>query len=247
MYEHFEPSERVFVNREEYIDWMDDALTRCRGKSVVLHLRGIGGIGKSSLLDHWSSTVNSTVRLDCEQYTEFYDRLNVLAKGAVLLGVRLQRFDVLWQIRQRFVEGVEPVKEEGREWAKEIAMAIPFIGSLASIGSAISAAGGKVAPKLKSKYGDVAKWLQTRLGKDNVEKLLEILWKEPRHAEFLYLDALLEDINNRKELDTPILVLLDHFEYVDSERNCNGNEDKTLFEPGGKFELSIKEGSNAPS
>jgi len=124
---------------------------------------------------------------------------------------------VLWQIRQRFVEGVEPVKEEGREWAKEIAMAIPFIGSLASIGSAISAAGGKVAPKLKSKYGDVAKWLQTRLGKNHVEKLLEILWKEPRHAEFLYLDALLEDINHRKGLDTPLLFLFDHFEYVDNQ------------------------------
>jgi len=230
MYEHFEPSEPVFVNREEYIDWMDEALERCREKSVVLHLRGIGGIGKSSLLDHWNSTVSSTVRLDCEQYTEFYERLNVLAKGAVLLGVRLQRFDVLWQIRQRFVEGVEPVKEEGREWAKEIAMAIPFIGSLASIGSAISAAGGKVAPKLKSKYGDVAKWLQTRLGKKHVEKLLEILWKEPRHAEFLYLDALLEDINNRKELDTPLLFMLDHFEYVDSERERWGYDGRQITE-----------------
>ncbi len=230
MYQHFEPSERVFVDREEYIYWMDEALKRCRKKSVVLHLRGIGGIGKSSLLDHWNSTVSSTIRLDCEQYTEFYDRLNVLAKGAVLLGVRLQRFDVLWQIRQRFVEGVEPVKEEGREWAKEIALAIPFIGSLASIGSAISAAGSKVAPKLKSKYGDVAKWLQTRLGKNHVEELLEILWKEPRHAEFLYLDALLEDINNRKKPDTPLLFLLDHFEYVDNERARWGYSGRQITE-----------------
>ncbi len=218
MYERFEPSDRVFVDREEYLDWMSEALKRCKRRSVVLNLRGIGGIGKSSLLDHWTSTIDSTIRLDCEQFVGFYDRLNVLAKGAVLLGVKLQRFDVLWQIRQRFVEGVEPVKEEGREWAKEIAMAIPFIGSLASIGSAISAAGGKVAPKLKSKYGDVARWLQTRLGKDHVEKLLEILWKEPRHAEFLYLDAFLEDLNKRKSMDSPILFLLDHFEYVDSEK-----------------------------
>ncbi|MHA2380589.1 MAG: tetratricopeptide repeat protein [Candidatus Thorarchaeota archaeon] len=218
MYERFEPSDRVFVDREEYLDWMTGALERCKKRSVVLHLRGIGGIGKSSLLDHWTSTIDSTIRLDCEQFAGFYDRLNVLAKGAVLLGVRLQRFDVLWQIRQRFVEGVEPVKEEGREWAKEIAMAIPFIGSLASIGSAISAAGSKVAPKLKSMYGDVAKWLQTRLGKEHVQKLLEILWKEPRHAEFLYLDALLEDLNKRKSMDSPILFLLDHFEYVDSEK-----------------------------
>ncbi|MHA1926299.1 MAG: hypothetical protein ACW974_10330, partial [Candidatus Thorarchaeota archaeon] len=97
MYERFEPANRIFVDREEYLDWMADALERCKERSVVLHLRGIGGIGKSSLLDHWTSTIDSTIRLDCEQYTEFYDRLNVLAKGAVLLGVRLQRFDVLWQ------------------------------------------------------------------------------------------------------------------------------------------------------
>jgi len=196
---------------------MSEALKRCKDKAVVLHLRGIGGIGKSSLLDHWTSTLDSTIRLDCLQYQDFYGRLNVLAKGATLLGVRLQRFDVLWQIRQRFVEGVEPVKETGREWAMEIAMAIPFIGSLASIGSAISAVGTKVAPKLKGKYGTLGKWLETRLGKNHVTRLLEIMWKEPRHAEFLFLDALLEDLNHRKKLDTPILFLFDHFEYVDSE------------------------------
>jgi tetratricopeptide (TPR) repeat protein len=217
VYKHYETSDDVFVDREEYIEWMDDALVRCKKKSVVLHLKGIGGIGKSSLLKHWINTKEQTIRVDCEHYTEFYDRLNVLAKGAVLHGVNLQRFDVLWQIRQRFVEGIEPVKEEGRGWAKEVVMAIPFIGSLASIGSALSAVGTKVTPKLKGKYSTIGKWLQERLGKNHIERLLEILWKEPRHAEFLYLDALLEDINNRKDIDAPILFLFDHFEYVDSE------------------------------
>jgi tetratricopeptide (TPR) repeat protein len=217
VYKHYETSDDVFVDREEFIEWMDDALIRCKKKSVVLHLKGIGGIGKSSLLNHWVNTHEKSIRLDCEHYTEFYDRLNVLAKGTVLQGVNLQRFDVIWQIRQRFVEGVEPVKEEGREWAKEIAMAIPFIGSLASIGGALSAVGKKVTPKLKGKYSTVGKWLQDRLGKDHIERLLEVLWKEPRHAEFLYLDALLEDINDRKDIDSPILFLFDHFEYVDEE------------------------------
>ena len=218
MYERFEPSDRVFVDREEYLDWMAEALERCKEKSVVLHLHGIGGIGKSSLLDHWKSTIDETIRLDCEQYTDFYARLNVIAKGAILLGVNLRRFDVLWQIRQRFVEGVEPVKEKGREWAKEVVMAIPFIGSLASIGSAISAIGAKVSPKIKGRYGVLGEWLQTRLGKDYIQRLLEILWKEPEHAEFLYLDALLEDLNNRKTSEKPILFLLDQFEDVGNER-----------------------------
>ncbi|MFX0046169.1 MAG: hypothetical protein ACFE8Z_09995, partial [Candidatus Hermodarchaeota archaeon] len=218
MYERFEPSERVFVDREEYLYWMAEALERCKEKSVVLHLRGIGGIGKSSLLDYWKSTIDDTIRLDCEQYTDFYARLNVIAKGAVLLGVNLRRFDVLWQIRQRFVEGVEPVKEKGREWAKEVVMAIPFVGSLASIGSAIGAVGASVSPKIKARYGDLGDWLHTRLGKDYIQRLLEILWKEPRHAEFLYLDALLEDLNNRKKAEKPIVLLLDHSEHVDDER-----------------------------
>ncbi|MHA2603151.1 MAG: tetratricopeptide repeat protein [Candidatus Thorarchaeota archaeon SMTZ1-83] len=218
MYERFQPSERVFVDREEYLEWMAEALERCKERSVVLHLRGIGGIGKSSLLDYWKSTIDETIRLDCEQYTDFYARLNVIAKGAVLVGVNLQRFDVLWQIRQRFVEGVEPVKEKGRERAKEVVMAIPFIGSLASIGSAIGAIGATVSPKLKGRFGNLGEWLQTRLGKDYVQRLLEILWKEPRHAEFLYLDALLEDLNNRKTSEKPIVLLFDHSEHVDNER-----------------------------
>ncbi|MFW9804125.1 MAG: tetratricopeptide repeat protein [Candidatus Thorarchaeota archaeon] len=217
MYEHFEPVDRVFVDREEHLDWMTEALERCKEQSVVLHLRGIGGIGKSSLLDHWKSMINETIHLDCERYTEFYDRLNVIAKGAVHLGVNLRRFDVLWQIRQQFVEGVEPVKEKGREWAKEVVMAIPFIGSLASIGSAIGAVGAKVSPKLKGRYGELGEWLQTRLGKDYMQQLLEILWKDPRRAEFLYLDALLEDLNKRKASDRPILILMDHSERVDNE------------------------------
>ncbi len=217
MYRQYDPSERIFVDREEYIQWMDYALQRCKENSVILHLRGIGGIGKSSLLNYWTNTNDSTVRLDCQQYTEFYARLDNLAKGAVRVGVNLRRFDLLWHIRKRFVEGVEPATEKGRDWAKEVLIAIPFIGSLASIGSAIKAVSDNVAPKLRKKYGEVGEWLQERLGSDYVERLLEILWKEPQHAEFLYLDALLEDINNRKNIDEPILFLFDHSENVDSE------------------------------
>ncbi|MHA1906816.1 MAG: hypothetical protein ACW98Y_05955, partial [Candidatus Thorarchaeota archaeon] len=42
VYERYEPSDRIFVDREEYLDWMQGALKRCKEKSVVLHLRGIG-------------------------------------------------------------------------------------------------------------------------------------------------------------------------------------------------------------
>jgi hypothetical protein len=204
---------------------MDEALENCREKSIILHLKGIGGIGKSTLLNHWTRTVDSTVRLDCQQYTEFYSRLDILAKGAVRVGVDLKRFDILWHIRKRFVEGVEPATEKGRDWAKEVLVAIPFIGSLASIGSAIKSVGENVAPKLRKRYGDVGQWLQDRLGVQYLERLLEILWKEPQHAEFLYLDALLEDISNRKNLDTPILFLYlcfisEELRWCDCKQTC---------------------------
>ncbi|MFX0108991.1 MAG: hypothetical protein ACFE7R_11955 [Candidatus Hodarchaeota archaeon] len=205
------------MNREEYLEWMNEALERCKEKSVVLHLRGIGGIGKSTLLNYWTRNIASAIRLDCQQYTEIYSRLDILAKGAVRIGVNLKRFDILWHIRKRFVEGTEPAIERGREWAKEVVMAIPFIGSLASIGSAIKSIGDSVAPKLKKRYGEVGQWLQDRLGSDYVERLLEILWKEPHHAEFLYLDALLEDINKRKNINIPLVLLFDHSENVDCD------------------------------
>ena len=68
MYKHYETSDEVFVDREEHIEWMNEALERCKKRSVVLHLKGIGGIGKSSLLNHWMKSHEKTIRLDCEQY-----------------------------------------------------------------------------------------------------------------------------------------------------------------------------------
>jgi tetratricopeptide (TPR) repeat protein len=218
MYEQFEPTERIFVDREEYLQWMDDAQKRCGNQSVVMNLRGIGGIGKTSLLDYWSRTLQNTIRLNCDQYTDFYSRLNIISKRASQLGVKLSRFDVLWNIRQRFVEGVEPVKEKGQDAIREIMSLIPFVGTLASIGTALSVVSDKVKPRIRTKFGEVGSWLETRLGSDYVERLLEILWNEPRHAEFLYLDALLEDLNHRSDLETPVVVLLDHSELLDREQ-----------------------------
>jgi hypothetical protein len=107
-----------------------------------------------------------------------------------------------------------------------VVKAVPFIGDIVKVGIAIPAVGKKVTPKLKEKYSDVGKWLQEILGKEYIEQLLEILWKDPRRAEFLYLEAFLEDINNRKDGDRPILFTMDHFEYVESE--------KTKWQYGGK-------------
>ncbi|MHA2066647.1 MAG: tetratricopeptide repeat protein, partial [Candidatus Thorarchaeota archaeon] len=123
---------------------------------------------------------------------------------------------ILWHIRQRFIMGVEPAKETGREWAKDLLQPIPFIGSLASIGAAITAVGTKLSPRLSGRFGHIGGWLQSRLGKNHIEKLLEILWKDPHHAEFLYLDALLEDLNSRKNASDPIIFMFDHFDDIDS-------------------------------
>ncbi|NHJ14650.1 MAG: tetratricopeptide repeat protein [Candidatus Thorarchaeota archaeon] len=217
MYEHFRPSERVFVDRAEQLSWMSEALRRSREKSVVLHLSGIGGIGKSSLLEHWHSTIEKSIILDCGRVTDFFDRLNAIAKGAVRVGISLSRFDVLWSIRQRFVQGVEPAKEEGRGWAMEVLAPLPFIGSLTGIGTAIKVISQKISPKIAGKYGSLGNWLQSRLGTDYLEELLEILWKEPRNAEFLYLDALLEDLNSRKHSELPVLMILDGFDEVNDD------------------------------
>ncbi|MFW9889735.1 MAG: hypothetical protein ACFFER_16220, partial [Candidatus Thorarchaeota archaeon] len=217
MYELYEPSERVFVDREEYIDWMTNAISRCKDKSVVLHLNGIGGIGKSSLIEHWSDTTDQSIVLDCSRVTDFYDRLDTIARGAARFGLDLRRFDVLWHIRQRFVKGVEPAKEEGRGWVMDILAPIDIIVPITNVPRAIKAIGEKLKPILTGKLDDLGTWLQSRLGKDYASRLLEVLWKDPSHAEFVYLNALLEDLNNRKSIEKPLVVMLDGYEAVDKE------------------------------
>ncbi|MFX0107657.1 MAG: tetratricopeptide repeat protein [Candidatus Hodarchaeota archaeon] len=208
---------------------MNEALKRCDKESVVLHLRGIEGIGKSALLEHWSNSDIRTIRLDCEQYADLFSRLDMIARGVIHEGVQLKRFDVIWNIRKRFIEGVEPAKEKRFEWADVLAP-IPFIGTVAGIGAALGAIGEKVAPKLRSKLGEVEKWLQGHLGKQYVERLLRLLWKEPRQAELLHLEAILEDIKNRKISEEPLLFMLDNFEYVDTRKRAWPYEGRKMSE-----------------
>ena len=218
VYAHYEPSEELFVNREKQLDWMDNALTQCHDQSVILHLHGIGGIGKTALLEHWKHTIEASLLLDCNRITHLFDRLESIARNAAQLGIQLRRFDLLWSIRLRFIKGIEPAKEPGRTWAYDVIKPLPFIGSLVNISKAIHTIGGKLKDRLKHKFGDVSDWLNNRLGSEYSEKLLEILWKDPHHAEFLFLDALLEDLNSRKNKEQSLLLLFDHMEDVDAER-----------------------------
>jgi tetratricopeptide (TPR) repeat protein len=217
MYERYQPIERIFVDREGYLEWMNDALIRSEKQSVVLHLRGIGGIGKTALIDHWQKSVGKSILLDCSQVIDFYDRLDSIARESVQLGFQLRRFDLLWSVRLRFVKGVEPASDPGRSWAYDVIRPLPFIGSMVSIAKAIQTVSSKITPILRRRFGDVASWLQTRLGEDYSQRLLEVLWKDPYHAEFLFFDALLEDLNDPRNRGKLVLMLVDHFENVDDE------------------------------
>jgi tetratricopeptide (TPR) repeat protein len=221
---HYEPFERVFVDRKQFLEWMENALERCKKESVILHVRGIGGIGKSSLVEHWSKTVENSIVLDFSILTELYQRLDVLARGAFRFGVVPRRFDVLWHIRQRFIKGVEPSGEKGRGWVLDVLAPVdvalmPLTGGVPvmSISKALTVAGKKLKHALTGKVDELGDWLNNRLGEEYTERLLEILWKEPAYAEVLYLDALVEDLNGRENLDEPILIMLDGFELVDTE------------------------------
>ncbi len=230
MYEHYDPLARVFVNRDEFLEWMEEACNRCGEKSVLLHVHGLGGIGKSTLLDHWRHTIQESIIVDFSRHIDIMDRLDILARGAVRFGLKLSRFDLLWAIRLRFVKGVEPARETGREWAIEAISNIPFIGVLGNIATTIKTIGQEVGPRLTRRMGTVGSWFQSRLGKDYVGKVLDILWRDPRHAQFLFFDALLEDFNNRKDADTPIRILMDHFEHVDDERKLWRYKERDISE-----------------
>jgi tetratricopeptide (TPR) repeat protein len=196
---------------------MIDALERCKTEKVVLHIRGIGGIGKSSLIDHWNRSIQSSVVLDCSAIKDFYDRLNILAKGIESLGTNLKRFDVLWHLRQRYIEGAEPAKEEPKGWVMELVPVLPVIGDYAHYGKALSVVGEKLKKALTGKMGELGTWLESRLGSEYSKRLLEVLWKEPNHAQFLFLDAIAEDLNSRDSGNNPLVVMLDGYEAVDDE------------------------------
>ncbi len=207
------PWTREFVDRQECLDWMKNAIETCANKSIVMHLYGIGGIGKSRLLKHWHDLYDGCILIDCAKLETPYSRLNHFARSVEHLGQNLPRFDFVRGIKLRLLEGIEPAKDEGREWLADLVGLVPFVSGLAETAKRLQIVGRELRARVLKKYGELGDWLHGLLGENWSEELLLLLWKREDEGINLMMAAIQEDLNRRRNTALkPLVVLIDGFE-----------------------------------
>lgn len=217
--EDIEVWKQRFVDRRDWIEWMNTAIAKCDKGNVTVHIYGVGMIGKTTLLQHWRDTLESTIYIDFSSYYDLHSRLNVVAEGIRYLGCEIPRFDLLSAIKKRLLDGVEPPTSERRRWLLELVGLVPVVGTLVDVAVKLVDAGKGVKRALDERYGGLGEWLKKSLGDDWGTEMLRVLWRNPDRAVVLMMDALREDVNTWTGQGNPVLVfLIDTFEILRGQK-----------------------------
>ena len=216
---------------------MIQSIESVKNRSIIRHIHGMGGIGKSSLLKYWNETIDDSVLIDCNLFTDVISQIGNLVRSYKSKGFSFPRFDLLWSLRIRILDGVEPAKDEGRKWLVDAIGLIPGVGSLVDTGSKLVEVGKKLKDCLRTKQGNIHKWLQNELGKKWEVKLIHILWKNPDQATLLFMNAVRSDLNERESIDSKTLVIL--IDNVDSHTVSKWNIDGHLSDDVGLWQKML--------
>jgi tetratricopeptide (TPR) repeat protein len=197
---------------------MQETHRLCSDSNVLVHIHGVGGIGKSWLLKHWSMEFDNSVLIDCRVHGDFYSRLNQLAAKIRSLGVDLPRFDTLWDIKTRYIDRREPAAKDSKEWAVQAASMIPVVGSFVEQADKLRKIGSGLRDTIRPRTGSLGSWLEKHLGDDFKDKMVKSLFEDPEFAMSIFLKALEDDFNNRpKDKCRPAVIMLDRYEVVNRE------------------------------
>ncbi len=223
--------EEKCVDRNEWLKWMIEALNSCSNSNVLIHIHGVGGIGKSTLLKHWKKEYSNSLLIDCKIHGDFYARLERLASEFNRLDIKLPRFDTLWEIKVRSINRYEPAAKDGKDWVLQTVTLVPVIGSFVDQADRLRKLGIHLKEILKQRTGSLGNWLETYLGDDFTEEMVRNLFDDISNAMNLFLKALEDDFNSRpKDKCRPLIVMLDRYETVNRDIPLLTIDDKKVNE-----------------
>ncbi|TFG99323.1 tetratricopeptide repeat protein [Candidatus Thorarchaeota archaeon] len=223
--------ENCVVDRNEWLNWMIEALNSCSNSNVLIHIHGVGGIGKSTLLKHWKKVYNNSLLIDCKAHGDFYARLDRLASEFNRLDIKLPRFDTLWEIKIRYIDRKEPAAKDGKDWVAQAATVVPVIGPIIGQADILRKLGTRLKEILKQRTGSLGNWLETYLGDDFTKEMIKNLFDDVSNAMNLFLKALEDDFNSRpKDKCRPLIVMLDRYETVNRDTHLLTVEDREVNE-----------------
>ncbi|TET08742.1 MAG: tetratricopeptide repeat protein [Candidatus Thorarchaeota archaeon] len=234
---------KPFVGRKDWLQWMNDSIQSSKIESIGCHIYGVGGIGKSSLLRYWAKNIQHSILIDCSISRDFNSRINQIAIQVRKLGYVLPRFDLLWSIKQRLLDGVEPSADEPKGWLKDIIAMVPLLGDFVDKSIKFGSFAKKLREIITKKKGKIGNWFEQKIGANWDNELIEIIWKDPNKTILLLLQALESDIDeNTSSRDFPLIFLFDAYESINrhDQRWKIGNFQISEGELWHKFGKSIQ-------
>ena len=208
--------ERLFFGRKDILAWVDSWLQKCEGRGIILGIDGMGGIGKTAILQELDKIHKYSIFVDCSKH-DMMTLLNTISIRARYIGFDTPRFNHLRDIRLWFLEGIQPAKPESKGWVKDLVVWIPEINTVVKIANAISTAGKKLNQLITKHCESLEQWFIDMLGEAYGTKILELLVHNPEQTLNLFLESMAADLNSSPTReDLPLLIMLDSFEHINS-------------------------------
>ena len=225
----------VISGREEWESWMNALVLEADEGSIVIDLHGIGGIGKTSLLQKWYKADNcDSLIVDFGSEigrVDLSSRVSQFVQRLRLLGHDFPVFDYLWIIRSVVIEEKKPdsldvfeksgfVRTLGDSLKRHL---IPFHEDLEEFFRLMRERWNR------SQYSSKGQWLTNNLGENWEEEWLNLIigpsTKIDSWLNILY-QAILYDFNESYSTDNQTtLILIDRFddihEAIETEFWCN--------------------------
>ncbi|MHA2015618.1 MAG: hypothetical protein ACTSUH_07740 [Candidatus Thorarchaeota archaeon] len=217
-----------FLDRDEILGHIEGMLENCHNRSVLAGLYGVGGYGKTAILQACSRLDSATtIMLDFNETTDFYRQVELIAVRATVAGLNMARYATLSDLRTWVITAEEPRRDTGSlseglsGLISELMGLIPGTDAIRDIFDAMVSLGHHVNEIIERRNRNVGEWLQGQMGDEYGQRFVTMLTKTDREHEYrvrdLFLRALVADLEESfNKQQRPILLLFDEFNEADS-------------------------------
>ena len=170
-------------------------------------------------MQYWREEIDGSILIDCNVLSDLDSQVGQLVRRCKSIGIKFPRYDLLWTIRKRVLDGIEPAADENRKWLVDAVSLIPVVGGVVDFGAKVVDVGKKLRGHLSKTYGELNSWFLKELGENWEGKLIHILWSNPNEATLLLMNAVQTDLNSRESVET-LVIMIDNID-TQSTRKWN--------------------------
>ncbi|MHA2015619.1 MAG: hypothetical protein ACTSUH_07745 [Candidatus Thorarchaeota archaeon] len=265
-----ESRRRLFFGRKDILAHVGEMLDRCSDGGVVIGLYGMGGYGKTAILEMCSRLPDAhTFMLDLGSRRDFYERIGALGARARSIGIETPRFTCLYDLHTWALTGREPVENKRssalvngiKASVLGIAKLVPGVSTVVDVFEAISVMREQMSKLMESRYRDlghkleklvnkhykqVGEWLKQQFGKDYGSHVMDVLtgkYTPDAHRGFdLFMRAMVADFEQSFiENQKPFLFLFDRFDAVDTMTPTGIEQDNVPLTEADLWQLRFTE------